>query len=110
MVFELQLKGYTPVLAHPERYVYYHSTPHIYKELHDQGLLFQVNLLSLAGYYQSNIKEMAWKLLENGMVDLIGSDLHHMQHAAHITKFIGSKEYEKLKQKAGNILNNRIGR
>ncbi len=110
LVFDLQLKGYTPVLAHPERYVYYHKTPQIYKELHDQGLLFQVNLLSLAGYYNSEVKEMAWKLLDNGMVDLIGSDMHHMQHAAHITKFIGSKEYEKLKQKAGNILNNRIGR
>ena len=110
LVFELQLKGYTPMLAHPERYMYYHSTPQIYKELHDQGLLFQVNLLSLAGYYNSNIKEIAWKLLDNGMVDLIGSDMHHLQHAAHITKFIGSKEYEKLKQKAGNILNNRIGR
>lgn len=110
LVFDLQLKGYTPMLAHPERYVYYHKTPQIYKELHDQGLLFQVNLLSLAGYYNPDVKEMAWKLLDNGMVDLIGSDMHHMQHAAHITKFIGSKEYEKLKQKAGNILNNRIGR
>ena len=110
LVFELLLKGYTPMLAHPERYMYYHKTPQIYKELHDQGLLFQVNLLSLAGYYNPDVKEMAWKLLDNGMVDLIGSDMHHMQHAAHITKFIGSKEYEKLKQKAGNILNNRIGR
>ena len=110
LVFDLQLKGYTPMLAHPERYMYYHKTPQIYKELHDQGLLFQVNLLSLAGYYNPDVKEMAWKLLDNGMVDLIGSDMHHMQHAAHITKFIGSKEYEKLKQKAGNILNNRIGR
>lgn len=110
LVFDLQLKGYTPVLAHPERYMYYHKTPQIYKELHDQGLLFQVNLLSLAGYYNAEVKEMAWKLLDNGMVDLIGSDMHHMQHAAHITKFIGSKEYEKLKQKAAGIHNNRIGR
>ena len=109
LIFDLQLKGYNPVLAHPERYMYYHSTPQIYKELHDQGCLFQVNLLSLSGYYYPEVKEMAWKLLEQGMVDMIGSDMHHMQHAAHITKFLGSKEYVKLQQKAANIINNRIG-
>lgn len=109
LIFDLQLKGYNPVLAHPERYMYYHSTPQIYKELHDQGCLFQVNLLSLSGYYYPEVKEMAWKLLDQGLVDMIGSDMHHMQHAAHITKFLGSKEYVRLQQKASNIINNKIG-
>lgn len=109
LVFDLQLKGYIPVLAHPERYMYYHSTPQIYKELHDQGCLFQVNLLSLSGYYYPEVKAMAWKLLEQGMVDMIGSDMHHMQHAEHITKYLGSKEYKKLQQKAVGIINNKIG-
>ncbi len=110
LIFDLQLKGYTPVLAHPERYMYYHATPQIYKELHSQGCLFQVNLLSLSGYYHQSVKEMAWKLLDQGMVDMIGSDMHRESHAEHITKYIGSKEYNKLVQKAAGIINNKIGR
>ncbi len=108
LIFKLQLKGYSPILAHPERYKYYHSTPQIYKELHDQGCLFQVNLLSLSGYYYPEVKDMAWHLLNQGMVDFIGSDIHHLRHAEHITQYLASKEYNKLKEKAGNILNNKL--
>lgn len=108
LIFDLQLKGYTPILAHPERYMYYHKTPNIFKELHDQGCLFQVNLLSLSGYYFPQVKNMAWKLLEQGMVDFIGSDLHHNDHATHIGNYIGTKEYYKLAKLSENILNDKI--
>ena len=108
LIFDLQLKGYTPILAHPERYMYYHKTPQIYKELHETGCLFQVNLLSLSGYYYPQVKEMAWKLLDQGYVDLIGSDMHHIKHAQHIYEYIGTKEYRKLEQKAQAIINNKI--
>ncbi len=108
LIFDLQLKGYTPILAHPERYMYYHKTPNIYNELHDQGCLFQVNLLSLSGYYSGVVKNMAWKLLEQGMVDFIGSDLHHMSHVSNINDYIGSKEYRKLAEKASAILNDKL--
>lgn len=108
LIFDLQLKGYTPILAHPERYAYYHNTPKIYNELHDQGCLFQVNLLSLSGYYYPNVKDVAWKLLDNGMIDFIGSDLHNMNHAQHIAQYMGTKEYDKLQQRAANILNNKL--
>ena len=108
LIFDLQLKGYTPILAHPERYMYYHKTPKIYKELHDQGCLFQVNFLSLSGYYYPEVKNMAWKMLEQGMVDFIGTDLHKMSHVEHINEYIGTKEYRKLEQKAAGILNDKI--
>lgn len=108
LIFDLQLKGYTPILAHPERYMYYHKTPKIYQELHDQGCLFQVNFLSLSGYYYPEVKEMAWRLLDKGMVDFIGSDMHNLSHAQHIYNYIGCKEYRKLSEKAVGILNNKI--
>lgn len=108
LIFDLQLKGYTPILAHPERYMYYHKTPKIYTELHEQGCLFQVNLLSLAGYYYPEVKEMAWLLLDKGMADFIGSDLHNTTHTSFITQYLGSKEYNKLAQKAVNIKNNSL--
>lgn len=108
LIFDLQLKGYAPILAHPERYMYYHKTPQIYKELHETGCLFQVNFLSLTGYYYPQVKEMAWKLLDQGYVDLIGSDIHHLRHTEHIQEYIGSKEYRKLEQKAQGIINNKI--
>lgn len=108
LIFDLQLKGYIPILAHPERYMYYHKTPKIYEELHDQGCLFQVNLLSLSGYYYPEVKNMAWRLLDKGMVDFIGSDLHKPSHVEHITNYMGCKEYRKLEQKAAGILNDKL--
>ena len=108
LIFDLKMKGYTPVLAHPERYVYYHKTPKIYKELYDYGCLFQVNFLSLSGYYYPQVKEMAWKMLNEGMVAFIGSDMHNVGHARHIKEYMRTREYRKLEEKAANILNNKI--
>lgn len=108
LVFDLQLKGYTPILAHPERYMYYHKTPQIYQELHDQGCLFQVNFLSLAGYYHPEVKNMGWRLLEKGMVDFIGSDIHHHKHTDFMKHYLATKEYKKLSEKASAIHNNKI--
>ena len=108
LIFDLKMKGYTPILAHPERYVYYHKTPKIYKELYDYGCLFQVNFLSLSGYYYPQVKEVAWKMLNDGMVSFIGSDMHNVGHARHIKEYMKTREYRKLAEKAADILNNKI--
>ena len=108
LIFDLKLKGYTPILAHPERYMYYHKTPQIYKELHDYGCLFQVNLLSLMGYYYPQVRDLSWRMLDDGMVDFIGSDMHHIKHAQHISQYIQTREYRKLAEKAKDIKNNSI--
>ena len=95
LIFELQLKGFAPILAHPERYSYYHKDKKIYQELHDQGCEFQVNLLSLAGYYNKSSKEVAEWLVSKQMVDYLGSDLHNTDHALHLGKYLSSKDYVK---------------
>jgi tyrosine-protein phosphatase YwqE len=80
MVFHIITSGYQPVLAHPERYFYFHKNFSDYKKLKDLGFILQVNLLSLAGYYGKNAAQAARYLLDEGLVDLVGTDLHHGRH------------------------------
>ncbi len=80
VLFELIIRGYQPVLAHPERYNFYHSKKEIYHRFKDQGCLLQVNLLSLIGYYGKSVQDAAHFLVQEKLVDLIGTDLHHQRH------------------------------
>ena len=80
VLFELIVKGYQPVLAHPERYNFYHAKKEIYHRFKDQGCLLQVNLLSLIGYYGKSVQDAAHFLVQEKLVDLIGTDLHHQRH------------------------------
>ena len=79
-LFKLQIKGYQPVLAHPERYVYLNSNKSFYDELKDAGCLFQLNLLSLSSYYGKGVSELAHYLVKKNYVTLLGTDLHHQRH------------------------------
>ncbi len=81
ILFKLQTNGYKPVLAHPERYAFYHAKDlSKYEDLKNRGCLFQLNMLSLTPHYGSNMQKFAYKLLVNGMIDFIGSDAHRIQH------------------------------
>ncbi|TVZ28352.1 protein-tyrosine phosphatase [Gillisia sp. Hel_I_86] len=81
ILFKLQTSGYKPVLAHPERYAFYHAKDlSKYEELKNRGCLFQLNTLSLTPHYGNNMQKFAYKLLEDGMIDFIGSDTHRVQH------------------------------
>ncbi len=95
LLFDLQVKGLSPILVHPERYSYYYGKKDRYKTIHDGGTSFQINLLSLAGYYGKEEKRMAEYLIENDMVDYIGSDLHRASHADAIDRYLASKDYER---------------
>ena len=90
-LFKLRLQGYTPILAHPERYPYLHRSFDEYDRLKDMGCRFQINLLSLAGYYGKRVREVAEALLEDQMVEHICTDLHHAQHAEHIQSALQNK-------------------
>jgi protein-tyrosine phosphatase len=79
-VFLLQSQGYQPVLAHPERYVYLFDSFEKLKKWYDKGILFQININSLAGYYSATSKNIAEKLIDNKMVNFVGSDCHGERH------------------------------
>ena len=76
LIFDLQVKGMQPILAHPERYSYYYNRKDRLKELHKTGLMFQINLLSPAGAYGKAERKAAEYLIKEGLVDFIGTDLH----------------------------------
>lgn len=85
MLFELQIKGYKPILAHPERYNYLISQKGLYDELKDAGCYFQLNLLSLTGYYGKITSDLAQYLIKKNYIDLLGTDLHHERHLDALT-------------------------
>lgn len=92
-LFDLKVKGYKPILAHPERFVYYYDEhPQRYDELHHAGTLFQINVLSLAGAYSKKEKRAAERLIEKGYVDFLGTDLHNHRHADAIDAYLRTKD------------------
>ena len=80
IIFELQIKGYIPVLAHPERYAYFYNEYKSFHQLKNAGCLFQLNLKSTVGYYGLDSARISDKLLEDGLIDFVGSDIHHLGH------------------------------
>lgn len=100
--------GYKPILAHPERYHYYVQNPHEYQKLRNAGIRFQINLLSLAGYYGRSVKGIAEYLLDSDMVEFVGTDMHHKRHMHALRAYLASPEYKKLRRKESKILNDRI--
>ncbi|MFD2966721.1 tyrosine-protein phosphatase [Sphingobacterium bambusae] len=88
----LIIKGYTPVLANVERYVYYHQDSSSLKKFKDLGCLLQVGLLSCYGYYGSKEKNVVKSLLDHGLVDLLGTDVHYERHVKAIEHFVGKQD------------------
>lgn len=102
VLFEIQLKGYKPILAHPERYIYYHNDIQNFYKLKKAGCLFQLNLLSLTPQYGKNVQKISSKLLQENMYDFVGTDTHHQNHLE-LLKEIGK---EKIKNSLEHLLEN----
>ncbi len=80
ILFDMQMQGYLPVIAHPERYIYLHRNKEFFDDLKTIGCLFQLNLLSLGGHYGKSVTELANYLLKKEYYNLVGTDLHHRGH------------------------------
>ena len=106
-IFEMISAGYKPVLAHPERYIFLHKNFEEYKWLKRKGLLFQINLNSFSGYYSKDVKKIANKLAEEGLIDFIGSDTHKLRQLEHLERNLHSKVIEKI-FKNNTILNDSL--
>lgn len=74
MVDSMKEQGYAVVLAHPERYQYMAMDDYAYWKA--EGLLFQLNIPSLAGMYGPQVQRKAEELLKRGMYDCAGTDTH----------------------------------
>lgn len=84
IIFQLRTKGYQPILAHPERYVYYADKLGEFEKIRSFGCKMQVNLLSLSGYYGKVVQKLSRQLLDRQWVDFLGTDLHHKRHEEHL--------------------------
>ena len=85
-VFEIETfqriidKGYTPILAHFERYVYFHGSIASAETYRAMGVNIQLNLNSLTGHYGPEVKKQAERMLDQFTVDFVGTDAHRMDH------------------------------
>lgn len=97
ILYEIEVEGYSPILAHPERYEY--MGPEDYARLHQRGVEFQLNYLSLTGYYGKRVYAKAIDLLEKGWYTYTGSDFHRLTTFYHqIGKLLPQKKHAALLQ------------
>ena len=96
LFFEMQMAKYKPVLAHFERYPYFHDSLDKAKEYRDKGVNIQVNLNSLTGHYGPQVRKQAEKLIDANLVDFVGSDCHRMQHLMMLEEHLSNSYFHKL--------------
>jgi protein-tyrosine phosphatase len=75
-----------------ERYNFYHNAPSSFKRYKDMGVLMQLNILSIMGYYGREVKRTAQSLINNNYYDLAATDLHHDKHLEALTLAVKSGE------------------
>ena len=98
LFFEMQMAKYKPVLAHFERYPYFHDSLDKVKEYRDKGVNIQVNLNSLTGHYGPQVRKQAEKLIDANLVDFVGSDCHRMQHLMMLEEHLSNPYFHKLEK------------
>ena len=106
IIHEITIKGYIPVLAHPERYLYFQDDYSLIRELRDDGILFQANFASILGYYGKKAEKLLKYMLKNQYVDFLGTDTHHINRMfttdnfdkieKAIIKYAGVEYYKKI--------------
>lgn len=104
-IYEISAAGYTPLMAHPERYRYITDPAREYAAFRDLGVCMQINLNSFGGHYGKTAKKNAEFLSQAGMIDFLGSDAHGAKHLDFLAQVLTSAEYAKIYQ-ANTIKNN----
>lgn len=80
IIFQLRINNYIPILAHPERYRFWYNDFSKFEKLKKMGCKFQLNLLSLTGYYGNDVAKVSEKLIKKGYINFLGSDIHNLSH------------------------------
>jgi len=106
-IFNMHLNGYKPILAHPERYDYWHHNFAKYESMLDKDVHLQININSLTGQYGAITKHIAEKLIDFNMVSFIGTDCHHMGHVDLTNKARTNPHLKRLIE-SGRLLNQEL--
>ncbi len=107
VIFKMQTMGYKPVLAHPERYNFWHKEFQKYEDFLDKGVLLQMNINSLTGYYSIPTKKIAEQMIDKNMISFVGTDCHHVGHL-NLMKDVIYEPYLLKLIESGNLLNNTL--
>jgi len=107
IIFDMKTNGYNPVLAHIERYPYWHNNLSQYEKFADMGVLLQLNISSLGGQYGPHCKKAAEFLVDHNMIDFIGSDCHNLHYIELLKKSLPNPHLHKLLQ-SEKILNSTL--
>lgn len=107
MIFDMQMKGYDLILAHPERYPYLNIDGPRIEQLMNQGVYLQVNALSLGGFYGEEARRRAFTIIERGWVSFIGTDTHNTLYCQALRDLSRSRKIEKMLEKH-TFLNNTL--
>lgn len=105
MIFAIGTAGYKPLLAHPERYRYIKEPLKEYSRLKELGVMFQVNINSFGGHYGKSAKTLATFLCNEGMIDFLGSDTHHIKQVQTLEALLRTEQYAEIFDK-NSIKNN----
>lgn len=97
VLFELQIQGYQPIIAHPERYIYIKNRLSFFEDLRATDCLFQINLLSTTGFYGTAVQELTDFLIKNEYYDYVGTDLHNDKQIEALQKVANAPAYLRLK-------------
>ncbi len=113
LLHNLKIKNITPILAHPERYIYFQKDYRLVDQLKDNGLLFQVNYGSITGQYGRSAKKLTKYLLKHDYVDFLGTDVHHSDSQIFknfpkiqrkIIRIIGPEKFKEIIQNAKQLV------
>ncbi len=103
-IWKMIEKGFRPVLAHVERYGYWHNNYDKIEEMINRGVKLQLNIGSVTGAYGPEVKKFAERLIKDEIIDFVGSDCHHLHHLEMINHAIRLPIFHSL-VKQSQILN-----
>lgn len=107
LVFELQKLGHEVILAHPERYIYFHHHPKLPQTLKDAGVYFQANINSFSGFYGKSTQKTAYQYIKNGWIDFLGTDMHNWYYMKWLQETCHSRKFQNMLRK-NTFENNKI--
>lgn len=81
ILFDLQMRGFDIILAHPERYPYFGSQSSRLEHFKEMGIYFQTNILSFAGFYGEGARRKAYEMVDAGWIEFMGTDMHNGLYA-----------------------------
>ena len=107
LFFEMQMKGYEVILAHPERYHYLNQDSKLLNNLKEQGVYFQSNIMSFCGFYGSESMKRAYQYVDKGWINFLGTDIHGKKYRDALVDVCKKSKFQKLLKK-NTFLNNQL--